>query len=171
MDVVRVSPPPVPVMVTLVGPGPAVVEAVKVTTLLAPVAEAGLKVAVTPEGRPLALRATADVKLVRAMPIVLVAAAPCVTDRAGGLAPRVKFCEGFTVRAIGSVWVSPPPAPVIVTLAGPAGAVAEAVKVTTLPAPVTDGGLKLAVTPEGRPLALSATALANPAIRVMPIVL
>jgi hypothetical protein len=61
--VVRVSPPPVPVIVTVTGPPvTAVVEAANVTTLLVPVVEPGLKLAVTPLGSPLALNATLLVK-------------------------------------------------------------------------------------------------------------
>jgi hypothetical protein len=55
--VVRVRPPPVPVMVTVAVPATAVLDAVKVTVLVA-VVEAGLNAAVTPLGRPLALKAT-----------------------------------------------------------------------------------------------------------------
>ena len=56
--VVRVSPPPVPVTVTLVIPVAAVLDAVRVSVLLVPVTDAGLNVAVTPLGNPLALKAT-----------------------------------------------------------------------------------------------------------------
>src|SRR5499427_10877194 len=62
IDVVRVRPPPVPVTVTVAAPRVAVPEAVNVNTLLVPVAEAGLKLAVTPLGNPLALKATLPVK-------------------------------------------------------------------------------------------------------------
>ena len=47
-------------MVTFATPTVAVLEAVKVTVLV-PVVEAGTKVAVTPDGNPLALRATLPV--------------------------------------------------------------------------------------------------------------
>jgi hypothetical protein len=60
--VVRVKPPPVPVIVTVEGPTAAAVEAANVNTLLVPVVEAGLKLAVTPPGSPLALKATAPVR-------------------------------------------------------------------------------------------------------------
>src|SRR5262245_36974066 len=56
--VVRVNPPPVAVMATFVEPNVAALEAVKVTVELVPVVEGGLKVAVTPLGNPLALKAT-----------------------------------------------------------------------------------------------------------------
>src|SRR5262245_64115285 len=52
-DVVRVRPPPVPVMVMFAAPKVAALEAVKVKVLLAPVVEVGLKLAVTPFGNPL----------------------------------------------------------------------------------------------------------------------
>src|SRR5262245_5782759 len=56
--VVRVRPPPVPVMFTFTIPVVAVLEAASVRRLLAPVADAGLNVAVTPAGNPVALNAT-----------------------------------------------------------------------------------------------------------------
>jgi hypothetical protein len=68
-----------------------VVEAVNVKTLLVPVADAGLKLAVTPAGNPLALRTTAVVKPpVRVMVIVLVPLAPRLTVRLAGLADSEK---------------------------------------------------------------------------------
>src|SRR5215831_10759955 len=82
IDVVCVRPPPVPVTVTVAAPRVAVPEAVKVSTLLVPVAEAGLKLAVTPLGNPLALKATLPVKPpVRVIVIVLVPLAPRLTVR------------------------------------------------------------------------------------------
>jgi hypothetical protein len=65
-----------------------------------------------------------------------------------------------TVRAIVVVWLRLPLVPVTVTVAVPV-AVLDAVKVRVL-VPVVDAGLKLAVTPVGRPLALSATDPVNP---------
>src|SRR5262245_17845208 len=59
----------------------------------------------------------------------------------------------------------------MVTVAGPSAAVAEAVKVTVLLVPVGEAGLKLAVTPVGKPLALNATALENPPVREIVIAL
>jgi hypothetical protein len=68
-------------MVTFTGPPVvAVAAAVKVTTLLLPVVGSGLNEAVTPVGRPLALRSTEAVKLVRVMAMVLVAVDPWVTS-------------------------------------------------------------------------------------------
>src|SRR6185369_7124245 len=107
--VVRVSAgvPPTPVMVTFTGPPVvAVAAAVKVTTLLLPVVGSALKAAVTPAGRPLALRSTEAVKLVRVMAIVLGAVDPAVTLTAEGEADRVKLDDGFTVNATVAVRVS-----------------------------------------------------------------
>lgn len=68
--------PEVPVTVIVDMPGVAAVEAVKVS-VLAVVALAGLKKAVTPAGRPLAARPTEPVKLLSAVTaIVLLPEAP-----------------------------------------------------------------------------------------------
>src|SRR5262245_63107069 len=75
--VVRVSPPPVPVTVTLVIPVAAVLDAVRVSVLLVPVVDAGLNAAVTPLGNPPALKATAEEKPpLRVIVIALVPLAP-----------------------------------------------------------------------------------------------
>jgi len=95
--VVWVRLPPVPVTVTVAAPRVAVEEAVSVSTLLVPVVVvvAGLKLAVTPAGNPLAVNATALAKpLVRVMVIVLVPLAPRVTVRLAGLADKLKFGAG-----------------------------------------------------------------------------
>ena len=74
---VCVKPPPVPVMVTATGPpNVAVAEAASVSVLVFPVVLFGLKLAVTPLGKPLALKVTALVKFVRLMLIVFVTLAP-----------------------------------------------------------------------------------------------
>ena len=75
-----------------------------------------------------------------------------------------------TVSATWVVRVRPPPVPVTVTVAGPSVAVADAVKVNTLLLPVVDAGWKAAVTPLGRPVALSVTLLVK-LVRTMPMVL
>jgi hypothetical protein len=77
ITVVRVSPPPVAVMVTFAEPNVAALEAVKVTVELAPVVVCGLKLAVTPPGNPLALKVTPPTKPpTRVMESVLAALAP-----------------------------------------------------------------------------------------------
>ena len=70
-----------------------------------------------------------------------------------------------TVKATVAVWVTPPPLPVMVRVAVPAVAVLLAVRVSVeLPVPgaAMDAGLKLAVTPVGKPDAESDIADANP---------
>jgi hypothetical protein len=67
------------VIVIVAGPTVAVLDAVRVSTLVV-VALAGLKEAVTPVGRPAADNATDPVKLLRAaIVIVLAPLAPCTT--------------------------------------------------------------------------------------------
>jgi len=93
--VVRVRLPPVPVTVTVAAPRVAVLEALKVSVLLVPVVDGGLKPAVTPLGNPLALKATLLVNpFRRAMVIALVPLAPRLTVRLVGLADSVK--SGFS---------------------------------------------------------------------------
>jgi hypothetical protein len=60
--------------------------------------------------------------------------------------------------------------PVIVTVAFPVAAVGEAVNLSVLVL-VVDPGLKLAVTPEGKPLARSETDPVNPPLRATVMVL
>src|SRR5262247_2950769 len=95
IEVVRVRPPPVPVTVIVAAPRVAVLDAASVNMLLVPVVDAGLKLAVTPLGNPLALNATLLAKPpVGVMVIVLVPLAPRLTVRLVGLADSVKsgFC-------------------------------------------------------------------------------
>ena len=104
--VVRVRPPPVPVTVIVAAPRLAVAAAVKVTMVLLPVVETGSNAAVTPAGRPAALKATAPVKpFVRVMVTVLVADAPGSSVTLAGSAASEHFGAGFTVRAIAVVRV------------------------------------------------------------------
>jgi len=77
----------------------------------------------------------------------------------------------LTVRAIVVVRVNAPAVAVMATFAEPNVAALEAVKVTVELAPVVEGGLKLAVTPLGNPLALKVTLPTNPPTRVMESVL
>jgi len=59
----------------------------------------------------------------------------------------------------------------IVTLTVPVAAVLEAASVSALLPPVVEDGLNVAVTPLGSPVALKDTALVNPPLRVIVIVL
>lgn len=88
---------------------------------------------------------------------------PGATDSAVGDAAIVKFGSAVTFKVRVVVEVVEPLVPVTVTVAEPTVAVLDAEKVSVLPAdPVTETGLKLAVTPEGNPLTLSATDPLNP---------
>jgi len=87
-------------MVTVAEPTVAVPEAVKLTVLV-PVVETGLKVAVTPEGKPLALRATLPVNPPLGVTVIeLVTVPPWATETLEGLADNEKFWAGTTVRTI-----------------------------------------------------------------------
>jgi hypothetical protein len=71
--------------------------------------------------------------------------------------------DEFTVKAIVVLWVSEPEVPVTVTVAGPVVAVEEAVSVSVDVALPFEGGVtgfveNAAVTPLGRPVALSVVA-------------
>src|SRR6185369_7263467 len=96
---------------------------------------------------------------VRAMVTLLVPLAPRLIVRLVGLDESVKFgvAGALTMRLIVVVRVSPPPVPVIVTVAGPVVAVLDAARVSVLLFPVVEAGLKAAVTPDGNPLAVRAT--------------
>jgi hypothetical protein len=171
--VVRVRLPLTPVTVTVAEPKVAVLEAVRVNVLLVPVVEVWLKLAVTPPGNPLALKATLLVKLARWIVIVLAPFVPRFTVRLPGLAESVKsgVVGAVTVRTNVVERVSPPPAPLMVTLFVPVAAVLDAARVNALPPPVVEGGLNVAVTPLGNPVALKATLSVKPPVRVMVIAL
>ena len=151
-------------------------DAVSVSTLLVllVVVVAGLKLAVTPEGKPLALKVTAPANpLIRVTLTVLVPLCPWFTVKAAGLADRPKSGCCATVSVMLEVWLKLPLVPVTVTVIIPRVAVAEALSVSTLLVPlvVVVTGLKPAVTPVGSPLALKVTAPAKLLRRVMVIVL
>jgi hypothetical protein len=111
--------------------------------LLPPVAGFVLKVAVTPLGNPLALKATLLVKLARLIVIVLAPLAPRITVRLPGLAESVKsgVAGAVTVRANVVERVSPPPEPLMVTFVVPVVAVPVATRVNVLFPPVVEAGL------------------------------
>jgi hypothetical protein len=129
---------------------------------------AGLNVAVTPEGMPLADMAMAlsnppDIAAV----MVDVPLDPSTTVKEVGLAVSVKLGVPLEeiVSAMVAVCVTPPPVPLTVTVYVPVTALALTVSVNVdEPDPGAEilVGLKLAVTPPGSPLAERATALLNP---------
>src|ERR1700704_5726402 len=95
-----------------------------------------------------------------------------------GEAPMVKFgvAAGLTVSVMGVLWVSAPEVPVMVTVTVPVVAVLEAVSVSVEVALPFAGGVtglveNVAVTPPGKPEALSVVAELNPFRLVMVMVL
>lgn len=130
-------------------------------------------VAVTPLGRPLALRVVAESKPpVLVIVIVLVPLLPCATVTEVGEALTLNAGDEveLTVRAIVVVAVKLPEVPVIVTVAVPVVAVEDAVSVSTL-VPVVGLVPNAAVTPLGSPDAASVTLPVNPPASVTLIVL
>ena len=175
---VCVIPPPVPVMVTFTVPVAAVLLAVRVRLEVPGVpTEAGLKLAVTPEGRPEADNETVELKPPSAeVETVTPAELPCVTETLEGARLKVKSggCAAVTVTAIVVVCVTPPPVAVTVTLKVPAAEIllAEIVIVELpLPGAAIEAGLKLAVTPEGNPEADRVIAELKPPVAVVETVL
>lgn len=137
------------------------------------------KAAVTPVGKPVVVSVVAELKLFwLVMVTVLVPVPPCVTATDEGEAPMVKFgvAAAFTVRAMLVVWVVVPEVPVTVTVAAPVVAVAEAVSVSVDVAVPLAGGVtgfveNAAVTPLGKPEALSVVAALKPFRLVIVMVL
>jgi len=172
MVVVCVSVPEVPVTVTVAAPVVAVLLAVSVNVLVL-VVLAGLKLAVTPLGRPEAARLTEPVKPFTGVTVmVLVPLAPRLIVTLAGEAESEKFgvAAAFTVRLMVVLCVKAPEVPVIVTVAVPVVAVPLAVNVTLLVVVVL-AGLKDAVTPLGRPEAVKLTLPVKPFTGVTVIVL
>src|SRR5262249_19352770 len=157
--VVCVMPPPLAVTVMLDVPTVAVLLAENVSVELplpGAAIEAGLKLDVTPVGKPEAVSDTAELKppLIE-VEIVVLPELPLLTVKLEGAALTVKLAEAeaLMVRATVAVWVTPPPLAVTVTLAGPVVAVPLAVKVSVelpFPGAAIEAGLKFAVTPAGK---------------------
>jgi 2-keto-3-deoxy-6-phosphogluconate aldolase len=136
--------------------------------------EVGLKLAVTPAGSPEAESETAELNPpLTVVEMVLLPDAPWAIERLVGEALTLKSgC--VTVSAIVTVWVTPPPVAVMVTVALPVVAVLLADRVSVelpLPGAAIEVGLKLAVTPAGSPEAESETAELKPPLTVVEMVL
>jgi len=141
--------PDVPVIVTLKLPVGAVLVAASVRALV-PVVLAGEKDALTPVGKPDAVKLTLPVKPNSGVTvIVLVALAACWKFRLLGDADRLKFGGAFTVSEIKVVFVRLPDVPEIVMITDPVAAVLLAVSVRLLVVEVVLGA-KAAVTPDGK---------------------
>jgi len=157
-------------MVTVAVPAAAEALAVRVNVLVE-LAGFGLKLAVTPLGRPEAEKVTEPLKpFAGARVIVLLPLVPCARLKVPGEAEMVKLGDAVTVKLIVVVWVMLPDVPVIVTVAVPSDAVALAARVKVL---VVEAGLglKVAVTPVGKPDAERVTLPLKPLEGVMVMVL
>lgn len=172
------SEPEVPFTVMVAFPVVAVAEAVSVRVEVALLLAAGVtgfveNAAVTPLGKPVALRVVAELKLsLLVILIVLVPLPPRFTLREVGEALIVKFGDvvAFTVRASVVVATRLPEVPVMVTVLVPVVADALAVSVRVL-VPVVGFGLNAAVTPVGSADAASVTLPVNPLTSFTEIVL
>jgi hypothetical protein len=167
---VLVRPPPAAVIVTVADPRAAVLEAENVTVLdPAPGAAMlpGTKLAVTPNGSPVAERVTAELKPpdgVTVRPTGTVPARETLTEDEATVKLRAGV-GAVTVSVKVAVWTKPPPAAVIVTVADPAVALLDAENVSVLdpePGAAMLAGAKVAVTPDGNPVAERVTAELNP---------
>ena len=131
-----------------------------------PLTEAGVKMPLLPVGSPVTVRATEPVNPpVAAIVVVKLAAFPAETVCEAGETLIVKFPvpAALTTRFTVTEWERLPLVPVTVTLYVPTAVLAAVVSVSVEdPAPVTDVGLKLPVTPVGNPLTLKVTALLKP---------
>ena len=161
--------PEAPLIVTVKVPTAAVALAVRVR-VLEPAVLAGLKDALTPLGRPAANKVTVPLNPLSGLTMtVLVPLLPWTTVKLFGDAPKVKLPAGLTVRVIVVLFVETPDTPLIVMLAVPIVAVADAVSVNVLLL-VAPLGLKEAVTPFGKPEADKLTVPLNPFCGMMVIV-
>jgi hypothetical protein len=168
--VAAVKVPEVPVMVMVAVPVLAVLLAVKVRVLVE-VAGSGVKAAVTPLGKPDAVRATLLLKpLTGVMVRALVTWPPTNKLNVLGLVESLKLGGAAIVRLRVVVSVRVPAVPVTVMVALPVVAVALAVRVKVL-VEVAAFGLKAAVTPAGKPEADRLTLLLKPLPAEMVIVL
>jgi hypothetical protein len=138
---VRTVEPEVPVTVMFAVPSVAVLDAVSVSVELFPVVDAGLKLAVTPDGKPLAVNVTLPGKLVRLSVTAAVVLAPRVTAAVPG-AETVKLDAVVPLCVTDTARVTPPPVTVTVPLrlVVPVLAVALTVKLP-LPEPLVGDAL------------------------------
>jgi hypothetical protein len=168
VELVRPATEAVTVAVTV--PVAAVFVAASVNVLVLAVL-VGLNDAVTPMGRPDAVKLTLALKPFCGLTVIeLVPLAPCVIVKVLGDAESVKFPGGLTVRERAVVFVKLPDEPVIVTVTVPVAAALPAVSVNVLVFAVLVG-LNDAVTPLGRPDADKLTLLLKPNCGLTVIVL
>lgn len=166
---VAVVVPDVPVTVTAAFPVVAVLLAVKLRTLLV-VLLVGLKVAVTPLGKPEIVNVTVPVKPPEGVTLIVLvpAAPPRVSETEAGVAESVKLpppVDPGTVSVTVVVFVRLPDVPVTVMGNVPDAADAPTINAKRLEV-VELVGANVAVTPVGRPEAENATLPVNPPVGV-----
>jgi hypothetical protein len=162
--------PDFPVIVRVDGPAAAEAAAASVRMQVF-VVEPELNDPTTPLGRTEVLNVTVLAKPFCGVNVrVLLPVAPCAMLRAVGEPDNVNVGGGAMVSAIATLLVRVPDVPAIVTVAVAAAAALAAVKVTTLVWLVVMAP-KVAVTPDGRPEAASATVPLKPFSAVIAIVL
>jgi len=159
--------PLAPLMAIVLVPVAAELDALSVNVLVLLV-DVGLKLAVTPLGKLLAVNATLPVKLPTGTTVIVeLALAPCVTDTEDGLVDKLKpAVTGALIVTESVVWdvselLVPVPVPVIVTVYVPTGAELLLVNVRLVDVAL-EAGLNDAVTPLGVPLAVNVTGPLNP---------
>jgi hypothetical protein len=160
MVTLAVRLPDVPVIVTVAAPAAALATALNVPVLLRAPAE--LNVAVTPDGKPVAEKATVLLNPFRGTTVIPIAPlAPGRTLRLVGDAVSAKVGGAATVKLTVTVLLRLPEVPVMVTVAVPNVAEALAVRVS-VPGLAGVAALKDAVTPAGKPDAVRATVPLKP---------
>ena len=158
---VAVNDPDTPLSVTVTVPTVAALVAVNVTSDV-PVELTAPKDAVTPVGRPVALKATVPLNpFCAAMVVVPEAVSPRGNDRLAGAKASVKLGAAVTVREMVAEALRVPDVPVTVMVEVPIVAELLAMKVSELAA-VALAGLKTAVTPDGSPVAARETVPVKP---------
>jgi hypothetical protein len=161
--------PDVPVIVTVAGPMDALATALNVAVLLKAPKE--LNVAVTPDGKPVAEKATAPLNpFCETTLIPLAPLAPGRTLRLVGDAVSAKLGGAATVKLTVAVLCKLPEVPVTVMVAVPKVAEAPAVRVS-VPGVVVVAAPNVAVTPVGKPDAARATVPLKPFSGAMAMVL
>jgi hypothetical protein len=170
--VVAVVPPPVPVTVIVYLPV-AVDAATAMVMVTGPLPGAGigfsLKLTVTPLGTPVAVNVIAESNVSEtALVIVEVPLEPCATETEVGEAVRVKVPGGVTIKLKVAVCVMLLPDPLTVMVYVP-GVTVEATSKVSVESPEPGAGevmgLKVAVTPVGRPEADHVIAASHPPVR------
>src|SRR5206468_3874512 len=168
--VVRVTPPPLPVTVMVAGPVGVLAAVVRVRVREEERGEGVVeKEARAPAGSPEDEKVTGcEVPETRVAVMVFVTDEPCVIDLLPPFdSEKSKVEDAFTVRVKLVVWVTPPPLPVTVMVAGPVGVLAAVVRVRVVEhVGVQEVLEKEALAPAGSPEAEKVTGCEVPETRV-----